>query len=505
MKKLFFSLFVISILLMQSSGFAQFWQYQTSGTNEHLNGVFMLDAQTGWICGNAGTLLKTTNGGQNWNQVAVTGNNINSIVFKDVNIGVAVCDNGVIIRTTDGGANWNAVASGTTKQFRKVSSGDGSLFFAAGDSGLVTASTDNGATWSIKNAGTDLRFRGASVMGANKVWVVGENSVIKYSSDAGDSWVDQTSGITINDINDIQFVNESIGFAGASGSNFIFTSDGGQNWVSRNSGIFFDLYGIYFQDTNIGWGVSVVGTIFFTTDGGNSWTSQPCGSAFTLREAYFLNQGKGWTVGDNGTIAMYTDNTVPVELNSFNASVVGNSINLNWDTATETNNRGFEIERRVVPEQSSENDLEYLLVGFVDGHGTSTEKHTYVFDDKNLPEGRYTYRIKQVDYNGNFEYFELGSEVVIEVPNNFSLAQNYPNPFNPTTMIKYSIGSNQHVTLKIYNVLGNEVVTLVNEVKDAGSYVVDFSTNSVQLSSGVYYYQLKSDSFIETKKMILIK
>lgn len=500
MIKHFYKLAIILILLLQSSGFPQFWEYQVSGTTQHLNGVYMLDTQTGWICGDAGTLLKSNNGGQNWTQVSATANDLNSIIFKDASIGVAVGDNGTIIRTINGGTNWSVVAGGTTEQFRKVSSGSGNTFFAAGDNGLISVSTDNGATWNLKNAGTTIRFRGTAATASNKVWIVGENGVIKYSTDGGNNWNDQTSGITNNDINDIQFINENIGFAGADGSNFIFTTDGGQNWAPRSSGIFFDLYGIYFQDANIGWGVSIVGTIFFTTDGGSSWTSQPCGSAFTLREAHFLHQGKGWTVGDNGTIAMFTDNTVPVELTSFNANVTGNNVSLKWSTATETNNSGFQVERRKTQNERIE---EWVNLGFVSGHGTSTEQQSYFFNDQNLSAGKYLYRIKQIDFDGSFEYFELESEVTVDAPNTFSLAQNYPNPFNPTTLIKFSIPVKGNVTLKVYDIIGNEVATLVNENKDAGTFEVNFSAED--LSSGIYLFQLKSSSFMETKKMTLIK
>jgi photosystem II stability/assembly factor-like uncharacterized protein len=506
MIKHFYKLAIILILLLQSSGYPQFWDYQISGTTQHLNGVYMLDTQTGWICGNAGTLLKTTNGGQNWTQVNATANDLNSVLFKDANIGVAVGDNGTIIRTINGGANWSVVASGTTEQFRKVSSGSGNTFFAAGDNGLISVSTDNGATWNLKNAGTTLRLKGTAATASNKVWIAGENGVIKYSADGGSNWSDQTSGITNNDINDIQFINESIGFAGADGSNFIFTTDGGQNWAPRNSGIFFDMEGIYFQDANIGWGVSIVGTIFFTTDGGSSWSSQPCGSAFTLREAHFLHQGKGWTVGDNGTVVMYTDNTVPVELNSFSAYVTGNNVSLKWSTATETNNSGFQVERRSpspTPSFREGTFDNWENIGFVDGHGTSTEQQSYLFNDDNLSAGKYMYRIKQIDFDGSFEYYELASEVTVEAPNTFSLSQNYPNPFNPTTLIQFSIPVKGNVTLKVYDIIGNEVATLVNENKEAGVSEVRF--NGEGLSSGLYLYQLKSSTFIKTMKMTLIK
>ncbi|HQF43682.1 MAG TPA: FlgD immunoglobulin-like domain containing protein, partial [Ignavibacteriaceae bacterium] len=165
-------------------------------------------------------------------------------------------------------------------------------------------------------------------------------------------------------------------------------------------------------------------------------------------------------------------------------------------------------------------DERWIEIGFVPGFGTTTEKRSYSFTDNNLATGSYSYRLKQIDYNGTVEY---SNEVFAEVgaPEEFSLSQNYPNPFNPVTKIKFTIptppsssplskGRNEvgFVTLKIYDILGNEVATLVNEYKPAGTYEVEFNSHSDEgqnLSSGVYYYQLKSGSFISTKKMILLK
>jgi len=458
----------------------------------------MIDAQNGWVCGDAGTLLKTTNGGQDWVQVQATGNNLNSIAFKDANTGVAVGDDGVIIRTTNGGVNWTSVNSSTSLQFRKVSWGDGNLVFAAGDDGLTSVSIDAGATWTLKNAGTTFRFRGAAAAGLNKLWAVGEDGLIKYSADGGNSWSTQTSVVN-NDLHDIQFINEDIGFSGGSGSNFIFTSDGGQTWVSRNTGIFFGLNGIFFKDANLGWGVSIVGTIFFTTNAGITWTSQPCGSPNTLKEVYFIHQGKGWTVGDNGTIVMYDNPTIPVELSSFTASVISNAVSLTWSTATETNNQGFEVQRKSVNENN-----EWEQIGFIQGKGSTTELTNYSFEDKNLITGKYSYRLKQLDFDGSFEYYELKSEVTIEAPKSFSLKQNYPNPFNPTTNISFNIPESGKVNLKVFNVLGNEVATLLNNELNAGNHKVIF--NAVDFSSGVYYFRIEVEGkFIETKQMVLLK
>ncbi len=208
----------------------------------------------------------------------------------------------------------------------------------------------------------------------------------------------------------------------------------------------------------------------------------------------------------------YVPDYVPVELLSFTASVINNDITLNWTTATETNNSGFQIERSKKPDARSE---AWQSIEFISGNGTTTKPHTYSYTDKNLSAGKYLYRLKQLDFDGTFEYSKT-VEAEILSPNEFILEQNYPNPFNPSTKIRYSIPTlpsssplikerNEvgFVTLKVYDILGNEIATLVNEYKPVGSYEVEF--NSHQLAGGIYFYQLKTDNFIETKKMVYLK
>ena len=186
---------------------------------------------------------------------------------------------------------------------------------------------------------------------------------------------------------------------------------------------------------------------------------------------------------------------VPVELTSFTALPSGNNVLLNWSTASELNNKGFEIERSSVNGQWS-------LVGFVEGHGTTSEQQNYSYKDSSLTSGKYFYRLKQIDYDGSFKY---SKEVEVDLfhPLRYSLEQNYPNPFNPITKIKYSITQSSFVGLQFYDILGNEIETLVNEEKTSGVYEIVF--NAANLSSGIYFYQLKAGNFIQTRKMILLK
>ncbi|MFZ1282444.1 MAG: T9SS type A sorting domain-containing protein [Ignavibacteriaceae bacterium] len=141
-------------------------------------------------------------------------------------------------------------------------------------------------------------------------------------------------------------------------------------------------------------------------------------------------------------------------------------------------------------------------IGFINGNGTTTETKSYSYKDENLSAVKYQYRLKQIDFDGTFEYSNI-VEAEILPPAIFSLEQNFPNPFNPSTKISWQSPVNSHQTLKIYDVLGNEVATLVNEYRTAGKYEAEFNANN--LASGIYYYQLKVGEFVQTKKMVLIK
>jgi len=185
---------------------------------------------------------------------------------------------------------------------------------------------------------------------------------------------------------------------------------------------------------------------------------------------------------------------IPVELTLFTAEVNNNSVKLSWKTATETNNTGFEIQRK---------NIEWEKIGFVEGHGTTTEENNYSFVDESLSSKKYQYRLKQIDFDGSFEYSETVN-VHVQLPTEYTLSQNFPNPFNPNTTINFSIPEeNTFVSLKIFNSIGQEIETLIKQEMTAGYQEVQF--NAIGLTSGVYFYKLQAGDFIQTKKMILMK
>lgn len=202
---------------------------------------------------------------------------------------------------------------------------------------------------------------------------------------------------------------------------------------------------------------------------------------------------------------------VPVELVSFTASVVENKIYLNWNTSTEVNNYGFFVERSI-----SQEDNNWEIIGFVNGSGNTNSPKSYLFIDTEQLTGRIKYRLKQVDLDGKYEYSNI-VEVKIDETENFVLEQNFPNPFNPETTIEYIIPNVETTrrevltTLKVYDLLGNEIETLINKFQTPGKYNIDFSIKNSELPSGVYFYVLRVNDtfgnylFQESKKMLLIK
>lgn len=187
---------------------------------------------------------------------------------------------------------------------------------------------------------------------------------------------------------------------------------------------------------------------------------------------------------------------LPVEMNSFSSFIRGRDVTLFWSSDKEINNAGFDIERATEPGR-------WNRVAFVSGYGNSNTVNYYSYTDRGLPTGKYYYRLKQTDLNGNYEYFNLNNEVNIGIPAKYELSQNYPNPFNPSTNLEFSISNMGFVSLKVYNASGREVATLVNEIKSAGYYSVNF--NGADLSSGIYFYTLKANNFSSTKRMMLVK
>ena len=196
-----------------------------------------------------------------------------------------------------------------------------------------------------------------------------------------------------------------------------------------------------------------------------------------------------------------TNQALPVELTTFTAAVIDQTVELNWETATEVNNYGFEVERQY--QESSMKNQDWEKIGFVNGHGNSNSTKYYSYSDNEIAaSGKYLYRLKQIDFNGAFEFTDA-VEANLGSPNKFELTQNYPNPFNPITNIEFNLPKEGRIRLSIFNVLGEEVSELLNENISAGFHNVKFDGS--QFNSGIYFYKLEADNFMQIKKMMLVK
>lgn len=222
-------------------------------------------------------------------------------------------------------------------------------------------------------------------------------------------------------------------------------------------------------------------------------------AAASQSDGSYLAAGWTWSYGQGlGDVYLVnlSETVVPVELISFSAETRDNNVILQWATASEVNNAGFEVQRK-------NGNQDWLALSFIEGSGTTQQVQHYLYTDNAVLPANYTYRIKQIDYDGMFKYSNIVSINVGVSPAEFLLAQNYPNPFNPATKINYSTAVEGLVTLRVYDITGKEIITLVNEHKAAGNYKVNFDAS--EFASGVYFYRLESGSSMQVKKMILVR
>lgn len=437
----------LGVVMLTNDG-GNSWSQLSFNPKYRLYSGDFITTQTGFVSsrGNAG-VFKTTDGGATWAQqtlpITSTSTIIYSTEFWDEQTGYVATSGGDLLKTTDGGANWVALPDphGTSAIY------DIELFsvadlIATGSSGKTYRSTDGGTTWTNLNP--------------------------------------TTSTIYACDFPSAQF-----GYLVGSSGRIVMTSDGGTTWTVQTSNSTATLYSVKFYSDSVGFVLGSVGEVLFTSDAGTTWipyTQAPSTATFYAAD---IRNGGLYAAGSRSNIlkGMFSNN-IPVELTSFAASVADGKVILDWTTATETNNARFEIQRR------SGND-DWSVIGSVRGSGTTTSTTAYRFTDNSAVNGIYTYRLKQIDFDGSYEFSQV-IEVNVGTPSEFALYQNYPNPFNPSTMISFALPQRDNVSLKIYDILGNEVALLLSGKLEAGNHTVEF--NAAGLSSGVYLYQLQNSA-----------
>ncbi len=443
-----------------------------------------------------------------------------------------------IDKTTDGGTNWSDATTGLTD----AGSSSACLFIAPfsmnpENSSILLAGSDN--VWLTTNsAGSWVASSSTLSTGKNVSAVTVVNSVSPYLGFAGttdgkvfkctsmtgssDVWSDITPtgnngawvrriAVDLNNKNAIYVCYSGYNNDGVSPTRHVYySSDQGTNWTDISG----NLPDAPVHSLVVDPGSSqtlYVGTevgVFETTNTGGTWTRKGTGMPdyVPVDELVLQTVTNKLFAFTHGRSVFYTTEPLPVEITSFIARLNGNKVVLNWQTATEINNYGFEIERAsslTTPRQDK-----WEKIGFVQGHGNSNSTKEYSFIDEEPIVGTISYRLKQIDTDGSFEYSDV-VEVTINAPLKFELSQNYPNPFskgsggNPTTTIKFTLPTNGVVKLNVYNTLGEKVAELVNREMESGYHKIKF--NASGLTSGVYFYSLETPKYNEVKKMMLIK
>lgn len=471
-------------------------------TTSRIRDISFADNDNGFVVG-TGFVYGSTDGGNTWNeQTAPFTGDINEVVAITPDLAIAGCDAGNIIRTTNGGTNWDLIATGitgTNSDILAIDFADENIGLVAAYNGTVARTTDGGATWNIISTIVGTSPWDMHMVDSLYAWVAGTGERIFRTTDGGFTWAQQLAVGGLGTYG-ISFIDRNIGVAGGTGGNTYYTNDGGDTWLPAVTPPGNSVWGIHIAPSPVYGSVALTacasGYVYLSTDGGRNWEVQPRFTISTMDDVWMTDAANAWFVGNSGLVLKYTEPAnIPVELASFSASVSGNNVILKWTTGSEINNSGFEIERQV--------SNFWEKIGFVEGKGTTTEPVSYSFVDDNLSPGSYQYRIKQIDFDGTFKFYNLPEAIDIGLPNSFELAQNYPNPFNPSTVISWQSPISGHQELKVFDVLGNEVATLVDGIKEAGYHSVEF--NAAGLASGVYFYKLQAGSFTETKKMMLIR
>jgi hypothetical protein len=475
------------------------WELKNTGLalTGNLYGISATDSLNCWVgwlktTNTPASVYRTTNGGTSWTlQWSLAGSFPDGIKMFTPNYGIVIAD---------------PTASGQPYQFRYTTNGGTNWYLsptspiATNEYGVINAFEflDTNSIWvggasTIASGTTSHIYR--TTNGINGTWL---NTVISGTGDANGLYF---QAIAITDKNN--------GMSGTNGGNIVKTTDGGATWTavappaSVPTFAVINAYGakdgsnlirLILQSASTGY------HSFITTNLGTAWTEETLptqGATTGIQHLQFVNPSFGYGGGNGGNLFKYSA-PVPVELSSFIANASMGKVTLKWNTATEINNRGFEVQRK-------SDDNNWMVIAFKNGNGTTTSANIYSFTDNisGLNVNKLSYRLRQVDFNGQSQYSSI---VLVDnlIPINYSVSQNFPNPFNPSTMIKYQLPQNSFVSLKVYNSLGQEVGTLVNGMVNAGTYEVQF--NASNLSSGVYYYIIKAgDNFVQTKKMIFIK
>lgn len=493
-------------LFIKTTDQGQHWSTTPTGTTQNLHSIIEgCDSLELIAVGDYGLILRSTDFGQTWTPASTPGNaGVDAVAIDESHHMYAYGEDGITWESSDCGMTWyNPNAPITEEQInteivpRQTIGLDhnaaGDTIYLAGNHGAILKTTNQGANWTALNSGTADKINSGYFISNQTGWVCTDNGSIRKTTDGGASWVNQiTAGIQLNTV---FFINSTTGLSAGSSGIIRRTTNSGTNWVTA-ANISFHVYGITFIDASTGIAVCETGYIFRTTNGGLNWSQVNNGSGSQgLLSVSFANSTTGVASGSSGTMFRTTDAGLTWNLVT---PITGNIL---WCINFADANTGYACGSNLFNNGSILKTTNAGATWFRQNSGTNKTLYAIVplSGDIVIASGEKGNIIKTTN-GGN----PIGVQTISsEVPKQFLLQQNYPNPFNPNTVIRFQIKGNGLAKLTVYDILGREVETLVNEFLKPGSYEVDW--NALNNPSGVYFYKLVTGGFSETKKMVLLK
>ena len=450
------------------------WEVQFFDDKYTLLDVYFIDPKEGWVVGikgRGGVILHTIDAGKNWKiQLNVEKSYLRSVDFIDDLEGWVVGSDGLILHTTDAGKTWTPQNSGTAEQLVGVDFIDEQHGWVVGDAGTILHTDDGGITWQKQNSGTAAWLNKVQFLDENNGWVIGQLDAILHTTDGGKNWQRQK----MRDVFfGICFINLQEGWLVGSkrgpGPSILHTKDGGKTWEEQDAGVgglSRSLWDVYFLDEKRGWAVGQFGAILHTKNDGRTWKQQKSPIIKFFEDVLFVNRKEGWVIGPSGDILHTQDGGE------------------NWEVQdSHVKNSLFDI--------CYDGDMTLWVVGSfgVILKYTDPDLKPYAFQVKKDQFLTTWGRLKNVLY------------------------QNYPNPFNPETWIPFRLSVGGDVTISIYNVKGKLIRKLNLGYKLPGTYFDKSKAaywdgrteRGEEAASGIYFYQIKTGRFTDTKKALLMK